>query len=179
MWDFGVLFYEMGRYQDWGKNLRKAVEMYTTTLRSIDTYPDHSAWVGTDGEALKVMDDLVSGFQGAAIEPDSFSGQTPLSWAAAGGYKAMVKLLLDRGATIGMKGEDDRTPLSWAAENGYEAVVKLLLDRGVVTETKDNKYGRTPLLWAAKSGYKAVVKLLLGKGIVTKKKDKIGLTPLL
>jgi len=42
-----------------------------------------------------------------------------------------VKLLLEKGAELGTKDEDNgRTPLLWAEENGPEAVVKLLLEKG-------------------------------------------------
>ena len=94
---------------------------------------------------------------------DSSSGQTPLSWAAMNGRKAVVKLLLEKGAELETKDNYSRTPLSWAAEKGYEAVVKLLLEKGAELETKDN-YSQTPLLLAVREGHKAIVKLLLEKG---------------
>jgi hypothetical protein len=43
------------------------------------------------------------------------------------GHRAIVKLLLEKGADVESKDKDGRTPLSWAAENGHEAIVKLLL----------------------------------------------------
>jgi ankyrin repeat protein len=52
------------------------------------------------------------------------NGRTPLSWAAEGGDKAAVKVLLENGAELESKDNNGQTPLSWAAERGHEAVVK-------------------------------------------------------
>ena len=112
---------------------------------------------------------------------DGIYGRTSLSWAAENGHKAVVKLLLDKGADT--KSKDSQygwTPLFWAASNGHKAIVKLLLDNGADIELKDSQYGQTPLLWAAANGYKAIVELLLDKGADAESKDnKYGQTPLL
>jgi ankyrin repeat protein len=55
---------------------------------------------------------------------------TPLCFAAANGYKSVVKLLLGEGADLESKDIMGRTPLSWAAENCHEKVTKLLLKKG-------------------------------------------------
>ncbi|KAG4432770.1 hypothetical protein IFR05_011753 [Cadophora sp. M221] len=94
---------------------------------------------------------------------DKDSSQTPLSWAAANGHEAVVKLLLEKGAELETSSSSGRTPLSFAAARGHEAVVKLLLEKGAELETLDS-YGRTPLSYAAARGHEAVVKLLLEKG---------------
>ena len=99
--------------------------------------------------------------------------------AAAYGDKAVVKLLLEKGAQLEFKDiVFGQTPLLSAAENGHEAVVKLLLEKGAQLESKDNSYGQTPLLWSAANGHEAVVKLLLEKGAQLESKDKNGQTPL-
>jgi ankyrin repeat protein len=78
------------------------------------------------------------------------------------GTRAVVKLLLEKGAAVESKDRDGRTPLSWAAaQNGHEAVVKLLLEKGKAELESKDKDGRTPLSWAAGNGHEAVVKLLL------------------
>jgi len=95
------------------------------------------------------------------------------------GLKAVVKLLLEKGADVGCKDiEYGRAPLLWAAENGHEAVVKLLLEKGADVECKDTRYGQTPLSWAAERGHEAVMKLLLEKGADGECKDRHNLTPL-
>jgi ankyrin repeat protein len=49
-----------------------------------------------------------------------------LSCAAAGGYEAVVRLLLEKGAEPDSKDMFGRTPLSLAAERGHRTVVQLL-----------------------------------------------------
>jgi cytoskeletal protein RodZ len=92
---------------------------------------------------------------------DSEYGRILLSWAAAKGHDAVVKLLLDKGAEIEAEDKYGRTPLLLAAAKGHDAVVKLLLDKDAEIEAKDGFY-RTPLLWAAENGHDAVAKLLQG-----------------
>jgi ankyrin repeat protein len=86
-----------------------------------------------------------------------------LSWAAANGREAVVKLLVEKGTDIESKDNNGQTPLSRAAGSGHEAIVKLLLERGADVESGSGG-GWTPLSWAAQNGYEAVVKMLVEKG---------------
>jgi ankyrin repeat protein len=70
------------------------------------------------------------------------------SLATGSGRKAVVKLLLEKGAELEPKDDEyGVTPLWLAAANGHEAVVKLLLEKGAELESKDDKCGCTPLLF--------------------------------
>lgn len=161
LWNFGLLLNVVERYKDSGNKLRKAIEMYGTVGMapgSTGTYPDHSAGVGVDEEALSIMGH-VNGFKGAEERVKDWGGQVPLQWAAYQGHEAVVKVLLERGANMEVKDRDGRTPLSLAAYWGHEAVVKVLLERGANIGVKD-KDGRTPLSLAAYRGHEAVVRLL-------------------
>jgi ankyrin repeat protein len=60
-----------------------------------------------------------------------------LHLAAYFGLKAIVKLLLEKGAAFDAAVEDGQTLLSNAAENGHEAVVTLLQDNTTITERRD------------------------------------------
>ncbi|KAF3056049.1 putative ankyrin repeat protein [Trichoderma lentiforme] len=106
---------------------------------------------------------------------------TDLIIASYYGHRAVVKLLVEKGADIEAKDNKyDQTPLLWAAEGGYEAIVKLLVEKGADIEAKDKEHGRTPLLWAVKRDYEAIVKLLVEKGADIEAKDKdYDQTPLL
>ncbi|KAJ4857788.1 ankyrin repeats (3 copies) domain-containing protein [Trichoderma breve] len=66
----------------------------------------------------------------AADGMDSIFGRTALSWASAGGNKAVVQLLLNKSADVNSQDNDGWTPMHWASERGHEDVVRLLLDRG-------------------------------------------------
>jgi hypothetical protein len=125
----------------------------------------HLAYFGL-GEMMGVL--LKSRYD---LDSKDSNGQTPLSWAAAKGNEAVVKLLLEKGADLESKDKKyGRTPLSWAAESGHKAV------EGTKLESK-SKHGQTSLSWAARKGYKAVVKLL-EKGADLESKDNYGQTPL-
>ena len=116
------------------------------------------------------------------VNPKDSDGQTPLSWAAAQGHTAVVKLLLDRDDVVAdSRNKNGWTPLSLAAAEGHTAVVKLLLDRDDVVADSQDEDGRTPLSWAAEAedGEK-VVKLLLDRDdVAADSKDEEGRTPLI
>ncbi|KAK0761671.1 hypothetical protein N5P37_005653 [Trichoderma harzianum] len=102
---------------------------------------------------------------------------TDLIIASHYGHRAVVKLLVEKGADIDAKDGGGRTPLLWATYNGHKAIVELLVEKGADIEAKDN-YGRTPLSWAAYNGHKAIVELLVEKGADIAAKDDSGRTPL-
>ena len=94
-------------------------------------------------------------------------GVTSLSWAAAHGHEAVVRLLLERhDVDIESKAETLQTPLSFAADNGHEAVVRLLIERDGVDIESKARMGQTPLSFAAYNGHEVVVRLLLERNIV-------------
>ena len=98
-----------------------------------------------------------------ANSKDSY-GRTPLSWAAASGHEAVVKLLLEKDATVEtVDSEYGQTPLSWAAESGHEAVVKLLLEKDADIDAEDN-LGWTALQLAAFNRHIQVERLLVLNG---------------
>ncbi|KAJ5936883.1 hypothetical protein N7466_003333 [Penicillium verhagenii] len=108
---------------------------------------------------------------------ETLDGQTPLSWAAMRGHEAVVRLLLEKGASLESKDRNDQTSLLCAASRGDEAVVRLLLEKGAELESIDN-YNRTPLSHAVSYGHEAVARLLLEKGASLESKDRNDQTPL-
>jgi len=99
------------------------------------------------------------------MDPDQIaakddSQKTALLWAAYGGHKDVVALLLDKNPDlIAAKDEEGLTALHLAALNGHRDVVALLLD-GMGSAAKDRR-GRTALHWAAWKGHSRVVALLV------------------
>ena len=86
-------------------------------------------------------------------------GWTCLMAAAANGYLAICRLLLDKGAQVEAKSSGG-TPLHYAAGKGYIEIVRLLCDRGADVEARCNG-GWRPLHWAAYKGRISVVKELV------------------
>lgn len=73
-------------------------------------------------------------------------GNTPLHVAAAGGYAAIVRLLLDKGADLQALGEYGFTPLHTALVARQREIVKILIERGADVNALD-RFGRPPLIW--------------------------------
>jgi ankyrin repeat protein len=113
-------------------------------------------------------------------------GRTPLHWAAAGGHKYLVELLLVNGADVNARNSDGQTPLhramvpvQKAAEKGNMEVAELLLSHGAEVNAKDDA-GTTPLHLAAQFclGDTDMVELLLANKADVNAKDNQGFTPL-
>ncbi|RYP56997.1 hypothetical protein DL770_010789 [Monosporascus sp. CRB-9-2] len=102
----------------------------------------------------------------------NIGGQIPLLWAAANGRLAVLKLLVEKGAQIEARDNDNKTPLMLAAEYGHEAAAKLLVEKGAQIEAKDND-GSTPLIFATWQGHEALARLLVEKGAQLEAKSNL------
>ncbi|KPA35313.1 het-protein, partial [Fusarium langsethiae] len=114
LWNTGVALQDMGR-DEAGENLRNAMEIFESALRSIGSRElacaGHDNWRKGDVGKLKGMVDVLIKEKG---------GWRPLGLAAGNGHEAIVKLLLDTGKVHpDAKDKDGRTPLSQAAANGH------------------------------------------------------------
>ena len=87
-------------------------------------------------------------------------GETMLMLAARKMHTEIVKLLLDNGADLNIKGNYGYTALMIAVREGNTEIVKLLLDNGADLNIKGN-YGYTALMIAVREGNTEIVKLLL------------------
>ena len=81
---------------------------------------------------------------GLGVDETYAHGLTPLMWAAGhtndvpvSEGQAAVKLLLGRGATLGLVDDRGRTALMIAAERGHAELTKMLLDAGARRERRD------------------------------------------
>lgn len=103
---------------------------------------------------------------GADINTKNANGETPLfSLVAMQGdaIAGRVKFLLDRGAKVDIKDNDNRTPLHAACMGGNASVVKLLIAKGAKVNVKDD-YDSTPLSIATERDAKDIVKILKQAG---------------
>ena len=75
-------------------------------------------------------------------------GRTSLHYAAYGGHKKTVELLIAEGADVNAQDGTHRwTPLYWAAWGGHKEIAELLLAEGASLNTRANN-GGTPLDFA-------------------------------
>ncbi|KAH8744645.1 ankyrin repeat-containing domain protein, partial [Hyaloscypha finlandica] len=111
----------------------------------------------------------------------TYSGRTPLHWAAEKGYEKIARSLLENGASVNARTAYGNSPLSLATEYGRDLVVVEILKRQelyVNPRQWDGTYsGRTPLHWAAEKGYEKIMRLLIGRGADVNARDKAGRTP--
>jgi len=90
---------------------------------------------------------------------------------------SMVRLLIEKGADINAKNNDEETPLHRAVWQSNLDVIRLLIEKGATVNAKGNG-GRIPLHEAAFKGNPEVVRLLIEKGATVNAKDSEGKTPL-
>lgn len=69
------------------------------------------------------------------------------------GHFDIVKSLIENGADINAKDNDDLTAFILAAEKGYSKIVKLLIAAGADVDVSINEK-HTPFTWAAENGNK-------------------------
>ncbi len=102
---------------------------------------------------------------GAHINAASTNAQKvmPLHAAAAADSLELCTLLLDHGADVNARQQDDFTPLHAAAQNGNVELVRLFLRQGAEVNVRSLS-GLSPLQLAMESKNKQVIKLILDAG---------------
>lgn len=114
--------------------------------------------------------------KGADIE--SMGGFTPLHQAADVGCSEITSFLLENGANVNSKNDNDYTPLHAAAFNGHQDVVNILITKGANVNAKVIN-GSSPLHYAVESGYAEITDILIDSGADVNVTDKtFGNTPL-
>ena len=129
-----------------------------------------ASYKGDTEEVIRLLNN------GEDIDEQNINGAIALFPAILNNNEKMVKLLLDRGANINIKGEFG--PLILAVTEGNENIVNLLLDRGADINEQNIK-GDTALIYAVTNNNINMVKLLLNRDANIDKKDINGYTSLI
>lgn len=155
--------------------------MATTASLSSSNSPEHIQ------RHLKLLSASVSGSENRVRELLSEEGwpstadletlRQALTKAATKGSLKILRLLLDHGADVHPKKENEISPLFKAAEAGHLAVVVELLDRKADPNWQ-GKNGQTALFRAAEAGHLAVVEVLLERKADANWRAKNGQTAL-
>ena len=112
--------------------------------------------------------------EGADVNaPDDDLNLSPLAWSALHGQTEAARLLIENGADVNMKDDNDGTPLHGAAIFGRAGVAKLLLENGADINGR-SRDGGTALHAAAFLGRIETVKYLLEKGADANLQNNVG-----
>jgi ankyrin repeat protein len=91
-------------------------------------------------------------------------GWTALHLASSEGHLDIAKLLIDRGANVDSRNDEQETPLALASSFGHLDIARFLIESGAAVSAPD-KEGNTPFHMAANKGHLDVTKFLLECGI--------------
>jgi len=132
--------------------------------------PAAQAALKGDSKALEQMD-----LQMLAMEEES-TGNTPMIFAADEGHLEAVRVLVDAGAPLDVRGYLGATAVSRAARRGHVEVLELLLSHGASSELANNKL-QYPLHFAAFKLQPEAVEVLLRHQANPFVLDRKGRTP--
>lgn len=125
-------------------------------------------------EAVKLLldqDDIL-------VDQKDNDGNTPLKKACYDGHRNIAVLLLNKGADVNAKNNEDFSPLWDSVKENHPDIVKLLLDQDDIQVDPKTNQGMTPLHMACTGGYLDIAMLLLKKGADVNAQDNRGISPL-
>jgi hypothetical protein len=102
-----------------------------------------AAWLGDERMVKSVLAE-----QPALIERLADGERRQLAHAARNNNLNPVRLMLDAGWPVHVRGQHQATPLHWAAWHGNAEMVELILRHHPAMEDTENDFQGTPLRWA-------------------------------
>jgi cytohesin len=108
----------------------------------------------------------------------SQNGFAALHAAADAGNRAMVDLLLNRGADVNAVAGNSGTPLCLAAKNGFQAVIEVLLAHKADVNASTSENLETPLYLSARQHQPKTIQMLLAAGANPNLENHNGVTAL-
>lgn len=72
-----------------------------------------------------------------SVSSKTISGDTPLHFAALQGNLSVVRLLVEAGSDVNVRGESEYTPLDYAVEFNNVEVIEFLQSMGAITNMED------------------------------------------
>eukprot|EP00401_Gymnodinium_catenatum_P044052 CAMPEP_0117475660 /NCGR_PEP_ID=MMETSP0784-20121206/9909_1 /TAXON_ID=39447 /ORGANISM="" /LENGTH=214 /DNA_ID=CAMNT_0005269913 /DNA_START=46 /DNA_END=690 /DNA_ORIENTATION=+ len=134
---------------------------------------------GDEGVRTKVNELLKNGFTAEDLDynekPYFRSALWEATWKGTKEHETIVKLLVDKGATVAFADYQLRTPLHEAAYYGHMSLVTFFLEKGHPIDPED-KFKQTPLYRAVEAGRDEVVEYLIKNKAQTNLLDKDGVT---
>ncbi|KAG4436337.1 hypothetical protein IFR05_008190 [Cadophora sp. M221] len=134
------------------------------TTRETHETPLHKAITSGEGDRAGIIQLLVS--HGADLNPHDCVGNTPLHYAAKGGWIDAVRMLIELGATVDVDNREPERKHDDGCGCGNQHALAGLLSGLTGGRFKSGSFREfsTPLHVAASAGNPNVVKLLLEKG---------------
>ncbi|CAH1799596.1 unnamed protein product [Owenia fusiformis] len=127
-------------------------------------------------EALQVL--LNNPYSRDMLDISDRYDSVPLHVACQNGYLGIVKMLLDHGADMEYKNEEEQTPLHLAAKNGKTHVVYELIKRNKTLVNDEDEESNSALHLAALAGHTKTCTALLENGVDIEPRNCIQWTPL-
>ena len=87
-------------------------------------------------------------------------GDSSVMCAIVGGHLEVIRLLLDKGASLAISNNAGLTPLCLAANHGHLEVTKFLLERGIDDAALSSEHLNKVLEYATAGGNLEVIELL-------------------
>ena len=117
--------------------------------------------------------------KGCKVDPSDDLGQTALHMAAISGCPPAVSALLEAGASVTARNNEEATPLICACIQEHIEVVRLLVEQGRSDLSAQLTDGSHPIFLAAKKGQDDLARYLIHKKAPLNLPDKDGITPLI